>query len=298
MKSLRIRDWITDAAIRLKRSKLEFGHGAASADAEAGWIAARAARLSPHRLHLHHSRQMSPHVLRCAEQLLDKRIQSRMPLAYVLKEAWLGNCRFYVDERVIVPRSPIANLLLERLDPWLSSPDSVSCGLDLCTGSGCLAILMARTFRKMMVDAVDISPDALAVARMNIARTRLQRRVRLIQSNLFKSVPKRKYDVIVCNPPYVTDASMRRLPAEYRHEPQIALRGGKDGLDLVRKIVLASPSYLSSDGLLVLEVGRNRRAFERTLPGLPAFWIDAPDESDLIAVIDAGPLRKYCERSA
>lgn len=298
MKPVRIREWITDAAIRLNRSKLQFGHGAASADVEAGWIAARAARLSPHRIHLHHARQLSLPTLRRAEQLLEKRIQSRMPLAYVLKEAWLGNCRFYVDERVIVPRSLIANLLLERLDPWLRSPDSVSRGLDLCTGSGCLAILMARTFRKMTVDAVDISSEALAVARKNIDRMRLQRRVRLIQSNLFESVPKRKYDLIICNPPYVTDASMRRLPAEYRHEPQIALRGGTDGLDLVRKIVRASPSYLSSDGLLVLEIGRNRRAFERTLPGLPVFWIDAPDESDLVAVIDAGPLRKYCEGSA
>ena len=290
---MQIGAWINSASRRLKRANLQFGHGASSAQAEACWIAANACRLTPRHIHVHSTRRMSDRNYARAELILRERIWSRKPLAYILKEAWLGPHRFYVDERVIVPRSLIFGLLLERLKPWITDPEALLHGLDLCTGSGCLAILMAKQFKKMRVDAVDISPDALAVATINRSRTKLQHRLRLIQSDLFRDLPRRRYDLIISNPPYVTSASMRRLPAEYRHEPSLALQGGHDGLEVVRRIISDCPQFLSKNGYLVLEIGRNRRRFETAFPGLSAFWLDTPGESDLVAMIEAQELRRF-----
>src|SRR5204863_8214191 len=188
-----------------------------------------------------------------------RRISERVPVAYLLKEAWLAGQSFYVDERVIVPRSHIAELLRE---PFLARR-SIARLLDLCTGSGCLAILAARAFPAAQVDAVDLSPPALAVARKNVARHRLGRRVHLRRSDLFQALANARYDLILTNPPYVSATAMGELPAEYRHEPRLALAGGTDGLDLVARILAQAPEYLAAGGLLVCEVGDGRAAVQR-----------------------------------
>lgn len=238
-----------EIARRLARARLHFGHGAHTAQEEAHWLASR----------------------KDARQLLEKRIRERIPLAYLLREGWLAGRRFYVDERVLVPRSFIAELLQDRLSPWLAREPGRM--LDLCTGSGCLAILLALTFRKARIDATDISTDALAVARVNVRKYRLGKRVRLIRSDLFASV-KGRYDLIVCNPPYVTARSMRRLPKEYRHEPRIALEGG---LNPAKKILKQARKHLTPGGLLVCEIGGNRRALERSYPGTDFIWPEVSD---------------------
>ncbi|HQY48603.1 MAG TPA: 50S ribosomal protein L3 N(5)-glutamine methyltransferase, partial [Usitatibacteraceae bacterium] len=187
-------------------------------------------------------------------------------------EAWLGPHRFFVDERVIVPRSFIAELLRPRLVPWVREPAGVRRVLDLCTGSGCLAILAALAFPKAQVDAADLSPGALEVAKRNVADYRLARRVHLVQSDLFGALAGRTYDVIVSNPPYVTAAAMRKLPEEYLREPAIALASGRDGLAHARAILAQAKSHLHPGGLLVVEIGHNRKALERAFPRLAFLW--------------------------
>ena len=202
--------------------------------------------------------------------LVERRVREKIPVAYLTHEAWLGEYSFYVDGRVIIPRSFIAELMRERFEPWLQRP--VRDALDLCTGSGCLAVLLAKTFPAARVDAADLSPEALAVARRNVARYRLGRRIRLVRSDLFSRLKDRRYDLIVCNPPYVNAASMRALPREYRHEPALALAGGTDGLTLVRKILAIAAEHLRPGGLLVCEIGHNRRVLERAYPSVPFAW--------------------------
>ena len=204
--------------------------------------------------------------------LFSRRVRERKPAAYLTREAWLGDLRFYVDERVIVPRSHIATLLQEHLEPWVRDRNRIRSVLDLCTGSGCLAILSARAFSRARVDASDVSPSALAVARRNIEAFRLGRRIRVVRSDLFKKLHGRRYDLIICNPPYVTTTSMRRLPAEYRHEPALALTGGSDGLKLVRRILNEARGHLNPGGLLVIEVGRSRARLEHACPMIPFIW--------------------------
>lgn len=220
---------------------------------------------------------------RKAQRLIDERVRTRKPLAYLIHEAWLGDRRFYVDERVVVPRSFIAELLRDRLRPWISRP--VSRALDLCTGSGCLAILLALTFPKAAVDATDVSSTALAVARRNVKAYRLSRRVRLAQADLFSGRGRRRYDLIVSNPPYVSAAAMRRLPPEYRREPRIALAGGADGLAFVRRILGGAAEHLRPGGLLVVEVGHNRRKVERAFPHIPFIWPETSAGDDCVFLV-------------
>ena len=215
-------------------------------------------------------------------RLLEERVRARKPLAYLIREAWLGDHRFYVDERALVPRSFIAELLRERLEPWVARP--VHRALDLCTGSGCLAILVALTFPKARVDATDISRPALAVARKNIAFYRLGRRIRLAHADLFPKISK-PYDLIVANPPYVGAAAMRKLPPEYRREPRIALAGGADGLAFVRRILEGAPEFLRPGGWLVVEVGHARRAVERAFPRLPFLWAETSAGDDCVFLL-------------
>jgi len=189
-----------------------------------------------------------------------------------------------VDERVIVPRSHIAALIEDRLAPWIPRPGRIRSALDLCTGSGCLAILLARAFPRAQVDAADISPAALAVARINVRQYRLGKRIRLIRSNLYSALNDRRYDLIVSNPPYVTRHAMRNLPREYRHEPRLALAGGRDGLDMVRTILRDAPRHLRPAGTLVMEVGDGRRRVERAFPAIEFTWIDTPGGGDVLAV--------------
>ena len=218
------------------------------------------------------SRAVAPAMAKRILQLFERRIRERRPAAYLMRQAWLGNLRFYVDERVIVPRSHIAALLREGLVPWSRRPGNIKSVLDLCTGSGCLAILSAYAFPNARIDAADISESALAVARRNVRDHRLARRIRLVKSDLFSKLRGKRYDLILSNPPYVMASAMRRLPPEYRHEPRLALAGGADGLDVVRRILAESSAHLQPRGLLLVEVGRGRRRLERLFREIPFVW--------------------------
>lgn len=249
---------------RLRAARLHYGHGTDNPRDEAAFLVLRGLGL-PFEADL--GCEADPAKI---EPLIQDRIRKRIPAAYLLREAWLAGLPFYVDRRVIVPRSHIAELLDQRLQPWLRrAPRRV---LDLCTGSGCLAILAARAFPRAAVEASDLSPAALAVARTNVERYGLQKRIRVVRSDLFAELQGERYDLIVSNPPYVTSAAMRRLPAEYRYEPGMALAAGKDGLELVRRIVAGAPAHLSPAGLLMCEVGDGRRTVERTFPAIALVW--------------------------
>jgi len=243
---------------RLCAARLHYGHGTDNPRDEAAFIVLRGHRL-PFDADL-----SRPADARRIEPLVRQRIEKRLPAAYVLREAWLDGCPFYVDRRVIVPRSHIAFLFRELT----LRPRRI---LDVCTGSGCLAILAARAWPHAHVDACDISAAALAVARRNVRKHRLEDRVRLMRADLLDGTGV--YDLIVCNPPYVSTPSMRKLPAEYRHEPGIALAGGRDGLQFVSRILDAAPAHLRARGLLLCEVGENRKALERAYPRLAFTWM-------------------------
>lgn len=270
---------------RLKAARVSYGHGTTNADDEAAWLALHALKLPLDALDPHLDRVLSEAEIRRVTALIDERIRTRKPAAYLLHEAWLGEYRFYVDERVIVPRSYIAELLRADLSPWVASPTRVRKALDLCTGSGCIAILLALSFARASIDATDLSPDALDVARRNVADYRLRRRVSLVESDLFGALEGRRYDLIVSNPPYVTSAVMRSLPEEYRKEPAMALAGGRDGLDLVRRIVAEAPGHLDAGGVLVVEVGHARAQVEKAFPRLPLVWPETSGGDDCVFVI-------------
>ena len=255
---MRLGELIQETARRFARAKLHYGHGTDNAQDEAAFLVLRGLRL-PFDADL--SREADPQRI---EPLVKQRIEQRMPAAYLLKEAWLDGVAFYVDRRVIIPRSHIA-FLMKELE---GEPRRI---LDLCTGSGCLAILAARAFPNAQVDASDISSAALSVAARNVRRHKLGKRARLIRSDLFDQLDGH-YDLIISNPPYVSTPSMRKLPAEYRHEPGIALAGGRQGLDFVGRIIEGAALHLEPDGLLMCELGENRKAFERAFPRLGVDW--------------------------
>jgi len=208
-----------------------------------------------------------------------------MPAAYITREAWLGEFRFYVDERAIVPRSHVAELIGTAFAAWLPHPERVERTLDLCTGSGCLAVLLAHAFPAARVDAVDLSADALDVAKQNVDGYGLAQQVRLVRSDLFAELAGERYDLVVSNPPYVTEAAMQALPAEYRKEPALALAGGADGLDIVRRIVAQASVYLRPRGLLVVEVGAGRAAVERAWPEVEFTWPETAGGGDRVFLV-------------
>lgn len=247
---------IVDAERRFRAARLHYGHGTGNARDEAAFLVLRSLRL-PFETDL--GRSVPAKAVTRVESLIRRRVRERKPAAYLLREAWLDGVKFYVDERVIVPRSHIAFLLKD-----LPKPARV---LDLCTGSGCLAALAARAYPKAHVVASDISSDALAVARKNVGR-----RVRLVRSDLFAALEGERFDLIVSNPPYVDAPAMRKLPREYRHEPRLALAAGPDGLALVRRILAEARGHLAPRGVLLCEVGESRRALERAFPALPFEW--------------------------
>jgi ribosomal protein L3 glutamine methyltransferase len=264
---LKVSRLLRETARRFAGARLHYGHGTHSAREEAAWLISSV-------LGYLLEEEVSPRDQRRVEALASRRIRERIPLAYLLKEAWLGEQAFHVDRRVIVPRSFIAELLRDRLQPWLAREPKRA--LDLCTGSGCLAVLVAQAFPRARVDAADLSASALQVAKINILRHRLAGRVRTVRADLFGGL-RGRYDLIVSNPPYVTARSMRRLPREYRHEPALALAAGADGLDVVRRILAQAATYLAPGGLLVCEIGGNRKALERACPRLEFAW---PQTSD------------------
>lgn len=258
---------IRQTAHRLRAARLHYGHGTDNPRDEAAFLVLRALGL-PFDANLRQVTSASQRKRVAA--LVERRIRERIPTAYLLHEAWLAGVPFYIDARAIIPRPFISELLPERLRPWL--PRRVPRVLDLCTGSGCIAVLLARAFPRAHVDATDISLNALEVAKRNVRRHRLGRRIQLMRSHLFASLRNRRYDLIVSNPPYVPAATMEGLPREYRHEPRRALAGGRDGLAFVRRILAQAHSRLTPGGLLVCEIGDNRPALERAYPRTPFLW--------------------------
>ncbi|HEX8987935.1 MAG TPA: 50S ribosomal protein L3 N(5)-glutamine methyltransferase [Rhodocyclaceae bacterium] len=291
-----VRDWLRWGVSRFNEAKLFFGHGTDNAYDEAAWLILHALHLPPDRLEPFLEARLA-HAERLAVlNLLQQRISRRVPAAYLTREAWLGDFRFYVDERVIVPRSYFAELLAEGFSPWVDDPDDVEDALDLCTGSGCLAILMAHAFPYAKVDAADVSPPALEVARRNIADYGLEERVRPVESDVFSGLKGRRYDLIISNPPYVTSAAMEELPPEYRHEPPLALGAGEDGLDVVRRILAEAADHLKPGGVLAIEVGHNRDLVEAAFPELPMTWLDTPSSEDKIFLVRADELPRPAVR--
>jgi ribosomal protein L3 glutamine methyltransferase len=280
---LKVSALLREVARDFTREKLHYGHGTHNAREEAGWLISSV-------LGFLLEQELEKSQVLKIRKLARQRIRTRKPLAYLLKEAWLGEHSFYVDERVLVPRSFIAELLRDRLNPWLAREPRTA--LDLCTGSGCLAVLVALEFPRVRVDAADLSAPALQVAKKNIQKYELTKRIRPVQSDLFNKLTS-TYDLIVTNPPYVTADSMRKLPAEYRREPALGLASGKDGLDHVRRILAEAPAHLSAGGVLVCEIGGNRAALERAYPQVEFMW---PEVSDPGTVFILG--REQLKRAA
>jgi ribosomal protein L3 glutamine methyltransferase len=269
-----LRDFLRHAVSRFNAAGLFFGHGSDNAWDEAVYLLLHTLHLPLDRLEPFLDARLTAAEREQLFQVIARRVDERVPAAYITGEAWLGEHRFYVDERVIVPRSFIAELLDEQLSPWLDDPYAVTRAIDVCTGSGCLAILAALAFPNASVDAVDLSPDALAVATRNVADYGLDEQVRLLHSDLFTAVAGERYDVIISNPPYVNAESMATLPDEYRREPEMALAGGNDGLDLVRILLRDAKRLLNPGGLIVVEIGHNRDALEAAFPQTPFTWLD------------------------
>ncbi len=285
-----LRDWLRYAVSRFRREGLFFGHGSTDAYDEAAWLLLHTLCLPLDRLEPFLDACITSEERQSLLQVIERRVTERMPAAYITNEAWLGDFRFYVDQRVIVPRSYFAELLGEGFSPWIEDERSVADVLDLCTGSGCLAILMAHVFPNAHVVAADLSEDALDVARRNIADYQLGERVEAVRSDVFSGLQGRGFDLIVCNPPYVTAASMQDLPPEYRHEPDVALAAGADGLDVVRRVIAEAAPHLRPGGVLAVEVGHNRHIVEQAFPDLPLVWLSASGGDDKVFLLHAEDL--------
>jgi ribosomal protein L3 glutamine methyltransferase len=289
---------ITQESARLKKAGVSFGHGTLNAFDEAAWLVLWSLGMDLDALEGHAKKVLTDAEIDKASALVTQRIGTRRPAAYLTGEAWLQNVPFFVDSRVIVPRSFIAELIVDgegagTLDTWLSADTHRV--LDLCTGNGSLAVIAALAYAEVTVDACDISDDALAVAQRNVERHHLTKQIRLIKSDLLDNVPG-PYDLILCNPPYVNTRSMGELPEEYRHEPTIALAGGDDGMDLIRRIVRDAADHLSDIGVLVLEVGNERAHFEHAFRRLEVVWLDTSGGSHAVLLITRDALLRWAAR--
>ncbi len=310
---LTLRDLLRWSISQFNAADLSFGHGSDNAWDEATYLLLHTLNLPLDTLEpFLDARLLSSEREKCVK-IIKERIQTRKPAAYLTHEAWLQGLKFYVDERVIIPRSPIAELLKDGLNPWIDNPESISNVLDLCTGSGCLAILAAYVFAYADIDAIDISSDALAVAEKNVSLHQMADRITLIQNDLLnlsdtdihapnsavnqispnikRLNPNKKYDLIICNPPYVSQPSMDILPKEYKYEPHNALAGGADGMDLVKQILQNAPMFLAKDGLLVLEIGHEKDNFESAFPQLDPIWLSTENANDQILLLNRSQLK-------
>jgi len=283
-----LRDLLRHAVTRFMTEGLFFGHGSSSAYDEAAYLILHTLKLPLDKLDPFLDARLLPEEIAAVLAIIDRRTSERLPAAYLTNEAWLTDYRFYVDQRVIVPRSYIAELIPEHFQPWIGDAWNVHNVLELCTGSGCLAIMLADAFPNAHVDAVDLSIDALEVAKRNVEDYQLEKRIHLIQSDLYDKVPAKKYDLIVSNPPYVNSTAMSSLPAEYRHEPHMALAGGKDGMDLVRRIVKEAKHRLTAKGLLIVEIGNEFAHAETAFHDLGLTWLStiAGDASVFLLTAD------------
>lgn len=286
-----IRDFLRYAITRFNNAKLFFGHGSSNAFDEAAYLILHTLKLPLDKLDPFLDAHLLPSEIDAVLKTIEQRAIERLPAAYITNEAWLGGYRFYVDQRVIVPRSFIAELIPEQFAPWVTDPEAVTNILELCTGSGCLPIMLADAFPNAHVDTADISPEALEVARRNVDDYELQDRIMLIESDLYENIPKKKYDLIITNPPYVNADSMSKLPDEYQREPQIALAGGADGMDLVRKIVAGAAKRLTPKGILMVEIGNERANAEAAFPDLDLTWLSTSAGDDMVFLLTANQLK-------
>jgi ribosomal protein L3 glutamine methyltransferase len=286
-----VRDILRYAITRFNTEKLFFGHGTNNAFDEAAYLILHTLKLPLDQLEPFLDARLLQGEIDNLLRVIMRRTEDRVPAAYITNEAWLGGYRFFVDERVIVPRSFIAELIPEHFSPWVQDPAQVENILDLCTGSGCLPILLADAFPQARVEAVDISPEALQVARRNVDDYELGDRINLVESDLYTKLPARKYDLIISNPPYVNSDSMSKLPQEYLQEPQIALAGGKDGMDLVRKIVKGAAQRLTPNGVLIVEIGNERAYAEAAFPDLELTWVTTSAGDDMVFLATADQLQ-------
>ena len=291
-------DLINDAEHRLQAAGVAFGHGTTNARDEAAWLVLWRLGL-PLDADLDElaTTEVDDAAAQAVGELVTRRIETRRPAAYLTGEAWLQGVPFHVDERVIVPRSFIAELIADgSFDAWLSADTHEV--LDLCTGNGSLAVLAAMAWPEVRVTGADISPDALDVARLNVQRHGLQERITLVESDGMAACPG-PWDLIVCNPPYVNASSMAALPPEYRAEPEIALSGNMEGcaddMDFIRRFLADAPSRLSPHGVIVLEIGNERENFERAFPGLAVIWLSTSAGDDQVLLITAEALRLFSE---
>jgi ribosomal protein L3 glutamine methyltransferase len=274
---------IEASASRLETAGVAFGHGTTNAFDEAAWLALWKLGLPLDALDDHAQDALTADQTQAVEALVEQRIATRKPAAYLTGEAWLQGVPFHVDERAIVPRSFIAELLADgTIDPWLG--ERTRRVLDLCTGNGSLAVLAAMAYPEVQVDAADLSADALEVARLNVERHALANRIRLLLSDNLQSV-RGPYDLILCNPPYVNSDSMSALPPEFRAEPELALAGGADGMDFVRGLLRDAPAHMSEHAVLVLEIGNERTHFERAFPRLEAVWLETSAGADQVLLL-------------
>ncbi|HMC46879.1 MAG TPA: 50S ribosomal protein L3 N(5)-glutamine methyltransferase [Caballeronia sp.] len=285
-----VRDLLRFAVSRFTAADLSFGHGSSNAFDEAAYLVLHSLHLPLDTLDPFLDARLLDTEIDAIMKVIERRATDRVPAAYITNEAWMHGHRFYVDERVIVPRSFIGELLQDGLQPYVQDPDEVSRVLELCTGSGCLAILAAQAFQNADIDAVDISAPALEVAHKNVDDYDLDSRVALYEGDLFAPLPVGRYEVIITNPPYVNALAMQTLPAEYRHEPELALAGGTDGMDIVKRIVGEARKWLTEDGVLVVEIGNERANVEATLGGLDIVWLSTSAGDDNVFLIQAADL--------
>lgn len=280
-----LRDLLRLAVTRMGQAQVFFGHGQADAVDESAQLLGGALKLPHERLDLFLDARLTTSEIATLRQLIDRRVADRVPVAYLLGEAWLQGYRFRSDARAIIPRSFLAELLKDGLLPWIDDANQVASVLDLCTGSGCLAIIAADAFPQAQVDAVDLSADALALASENVADHELTDRIHLHEGDLFAPVKGRQYDLILSNPPYVPEETMRRLPAEYRHEPRMALAAGGDGMDVVRRLLQQARTHLRPGGLLLVEIGGERHTVEAQFGDLPFTWLSTSGGDDMVFLL-------------
>jgi ribosomal protein L3 glutamine methyltransferase len=285
-----VRDHLRYAVSRFTAARLFFGHGSDNAWDEAVYLTLHTLSLPLDRLEPFLDARLLPDERKALLDIYRRRCEERLPAAYLTNEAWLGEHRFYVDDRVIVPRSFIAELLEEQLTPWVEDPWAIHSALDLCTGSGCLAILTALAFPEAEVDAVDLSEDAISVAERNVGEYELDDRINIIKSDAFTNLHGKRYDLIISNPPYVNAESVNRLPPEYLHEPEMALGSGEDGLDFTHIILREARQHLNDDGLLIVEIGHNRDELEAAYPNLPFTWLETSAGDQFVFMLQAADL--------